>query len=370
MKTKISLYNEKNLSLLRKHYPVKWNKLKYKNKEKWLTKEDYPTYNQLVEISKIFDIPFGYLFLNELPEKNLPIPHFRTKNGFHHELSDELYDTVMLVKKQQTWIREILMDWGYQPLPFAGKFNTETTPKEIIKGIKEILKLEDDWAQQHLSQKDALNFLINRFEEAGIYVVINGIVGNNTSRKLNVEEFRGFVIYDDIAPFVFINNNDFLSAKIFTLIHEFVHILMGKSASFDLRKLISADDEIEKFCDQCTAEFLVPTENIISLKKIDYDELANQFKVSQIVIARRLLDIGKINQEDFFNFYDTYKQKEIKPTKQKGGDFYNTVVYRYGKKFLNTISHALSNNEILHRDAYRLLSLKPKTADNLLKIAI
>jgi len=370
MKTKITIYNENNLSSLKKQYPDKWGKIAYKNKEEWLTKKDYPTYHQLVEIAKTFNIPFGYLFLDKLPEKKLPIPHFRTKNNIHH-FSDELYDTVMFVKKQQEWIREILIDWGHEHLPFAKTFTTKDDPRVISTKIREILKLDNDWASSQISWNQAFNFLINRFEKAGIYVVINGIVGNNTHRKLNVEEFRGFVLFDDIAPFVFINNNDFLSAKIFTLIHELVHILIGKSASFDLRELISANDATEKFCDRCTAEFLVPEENIKQINEIDYENLAKQFKVSKIVIARRLLDIGKINKDEFLKFYNNYKQKEMKKIQREGGNFYNTVEYRYGKKFLETISYALFNNEILHRDVYRLLSLKPKTVDNIMsKMAI
>lgn len=366
MKNKITVYKAENLKLLAEKYPEKWEKIKYSNKEKWLTKDDYPTYNQLVELAKKFDIPFGYLFLDNIPEKRLPIPHFRTFKDNKTEISEELYETIMQVKKQQEWIKDILIDLGHTALPFANQFDTKTEVKVIVNEIRKILGLQSTWANDKTNWNEAFSYLIQKFEDVGIFVVINGVVGNNLHRKLDVNEFRGFVLYDEIAPFVFINNKDFLSAKIFTIIHEFVHILIGQSASFDLRELQSADNDIEKFCDKCTAEFLVPSETIKEIKQIDYDTLAKQFKVSQIVIARRLLDIGRITKNEFFEFYNEYKNKEYTKRSSKGGDFYNTTNLRHGKRFLEILSASVLSGKTLYRDFYRLLSLNPSTSNKIL----
>ncbi|MFN3605483.1 MAG: ImmA/IrrE family metallo-endopeptidase [Leptonema sp. (in: bacteria)] len=366
-KDKIDIYNEDILKNLKENYPTKWEKLNYARKDKWLTKENYPTYNQLVRVAKMFNIPFGYLFLDKLPERKTSIPNFRTLGGETYEISEELYDTINQVKKQQEWIKDILIEWGHTELPFAGKFDINSDKTLIVDEIKKILGIKNNWAEEKTNWKEAFNFLIDKFEEAGIFVVVNGIVGNNTHRKLEIEEFRGFVLYDEIAPFVFVNNNDFLSAKIFTLIHELVHILIGKSASFDLRNLLSANDETEKFCDRCAAEFLVPEKEILYLKNIDYEALAKRFKVSQIVIARRLLDTGKITKDDFYDFYKKYLRFEKRDMrKTKGGNFYNTINYRYSRKFLELLRYAVNNKQILYRDFYYILSLKGKTADEIL----
>ncbi|MCA1931983.1 MAG: ImmA/IrrE family metallo-endopeptidase [Calditerrivibrio sp.] len=370
---KVEIFNQNILIELKNKYPEKWNKLNFKNKEKWLIKEDYPTYIQLVKISEIFNIPFGYLFLDKLPEKKLPIPYFRTTNNTSYEISDELYDTILQVQKQQEWIKDILLEWGHEPLPFAGIYNINTDIQTVADKITEILKLKNNWAEERINWNEAFKFLVDRFEEAGIFVVINGIVRNNTHRKLDVGEFRGFVLYDNIAPFVFINNNDFVSAKIFTLIHELVHILIGKSASFDLRDMQSANVPEEKFCDRCTAEFLVPSKELMDIKNIEedtYENLAKKYKVSKIVIARRLLDIGKINKDTFLNFYKNYSNQEIVKSKSQDGNFYNTIQYRYGYKFLEILKYAISNNQILYRDFYCMLSLKAETAEKILKDVI
>lgn len=367
---RVKNYNEKILIQLKEIMPYEWKKtaLEFRNIEQWIKKEVYPTYNQLIRVANIFRIPFGYFFLDKLPEKKFPIPHYRTveKMDYQHFVpSRELIETVEYVELLQEWAKDILIDWGHEPLSFIGKYNIRSNINNVNDELRNILRLKDNWAESIETWNDAFNLLIQRAEDAGIFVVVNGIVGNNTQRKLDVNEFRGFVLCDKIAPFIFINNQDAISAKIFTLIHEIVHLLIGKSASFDLRNLQSADNEIEKFCDKCTADFLVPTSEIKQIKEVDFDRLARQFKVSQIVIARRLLDINKINKNQFLTFYNDYIQKEHIKTESKGGDFYRTAIRRYGRKFIELVSLGVEAGSIFYRDAYHLTRLKPTTFDRL-----
>jgi Zn-dependent peptidase ImmA (M78 family) len=95
-------------------------------------------------------------------------------------------------------------------------------------------------------------------EAAGVFVVTNGIVGNNTHRKLDVDEFRGFVLVDDLAPFIFINGADGKAAQMFTLAHELAHVWCGQSGVFDLRDLQPTGDDVEQVCNKIAAEFLAP----------------------------------------------------------------------------------------------------------------
>jgi hypothetical protein len=75
--------------------------------------------------------------------------------------------------------------------------------------------------------REALDHLIQHIEDNGIIAVFNGIVENNTSRPINVEECRGFVLVDSIAPFMFVNNADGKAAQMFTIVHELAHIFYG-----------------------------------------------------------------------------------------------------------------------------------------------
>ena len=341
---------------------------KYKNFNMWLEGKNYPTYNQLVELSKLFNVPFGYFFLDKLPEYLFPIPHYRTNQNGVFTPSEELKDTLEYAEDIQKWAKDILIELGNDKLSFCGKLKNEYKVDEVVDELKNIFEIRDGWAESMNSWRDAFRYLVTKAEEKGIIVLVNGVVWNNTHRKLDVEEFRGFVLYDEIAPVIFINNNDYISGKIFTLIHEVVHIIIGKSASFDLKDLQSAQNEIEKFCDKCTAEFLVPSQELKKAYKgiKNYEELAKKFKVSQIVIARRLLDLELISKNEFYNFLQDSKRKEIKQY-NRGGNFYEMEIQRLSRRFLRILSSAIDNNLITYLDAIRFTKLKRDTFSKLVR---
>lgn len=333
----------------------------------WEAGVKFPTVNQLHKLAKALHIPFGYFFLKALPEREFPIPHYRTKSEGTFKPSAELTASIDLVQQRQTWAVDLLHELGHEKLWFANSITVETPVKQAVETLNRALGMNPGWAKKLSTWSDALKLLRNKAEEAGVFVVLNGVVGNNTHSSLDVEEFRGFVLYHDVAPFVFINNKDAISGKIFTLVHELVHVLLGQSASFDLSRLQPADSEMEQFCDAVTAEFLVPEaelKSFVANETTDYQELARHFKVSQIVIARRMLDLGLIDKPSFFDFYNEYMQTEFPAKKGGGGDFYNTAPYRISSRFFSLVNNAVQSNRLLYSDAFRLTGLKAKTYDN------
>jgi len=344
---------------------------KFPKLNEWIEGAKFPTFNQLIAFSKAANIPFGYLFLNDLPEKEYPIPHYRTNNNTFFKPSKNLIETLESVQEKQVWAKDILIDLGVEPLEFAGKSSINDSVEKTALLISNLLDLSELWANNLTRWSDSLRILIEKTENAGIFVVVNGVVNNNTRRKLDTNEFRGFVLYDPIAPFVFVNGKDSISGKIFTLVHEIVHVLVGSTASFDLKKLRAGDNEIEQFCDKVTAEFLVPSKNILSFVEsendLNFNELAKIFKVSQIVIARRLLALEIISLPEYFSFYDNYIKSEFKVAKNKGGNFHNSAPYKISRRFFNLIDTSVKQNKIRYRDAFRLTGLRAKTYDEYLK---
>ena len=121
----------------------------------------------------------------------------------------------------------------------------------------------------------------------------NGVVGLNNHRPLDPEEFRGFVLCDDFAPVIFVNDADTKSARIFTLAHEVVHVWLGTDGVFNLDKLMPAKDAVERFCNQVAAEFLIPAYKLTkrweeaSATDKPFHTIARWFKVSPLVAAPR-----------------------------------------------------------------------------------
>jgi len=330
----------------------------------WVTNKSEPTVKQLESFSKKVYLPFGYLFLPEPPIERATIPFFRTGRAVTHEVSLNVRETVSLLQYRQDWLAEYLEQKEESPLAFVGKFTLQNTVEEIASDIRQVLGLEKTWASQFPTWESAKSFFTKKIEEIGIVVVFNSIVENNVTRKIKVEECRGFVLVDRYVPFLFVNNADSKSAQMFTLAHELVHVWMGKSAGFDARQLLPADNPIEKLCDQVAAEFLVPSDAFMNFwaNTPQIKESARHFKVSPIVAARRALDLGLIEKGYYFKFYNDYiKENFHKNVKQKGGDGYNNLKVRLGLPFVARLNIALKNGDISFKEAYRLSGLKGET---------
>tara|TARA_R110002096_G_C14600944_1_gene722689 strand:- start:905 stop:2032 length:1128 start_codon:yes stop_codon:yes gene_type:complete len=338
---------------------------KIPNLKKWINGEKKPTVKQLEAFSKKVHLPFGYLFLHEPPIENIPIPFFRTNGNQDEKVSLNVYDTILLIQQRQDWLRDYLKDNEFENLEFVGKYNGVNNVSEIVNDIRETLGLTENWASKLGTWEEAQKHLVETIEDKGIITVFNGVVENNGYRKIQVDECRGFVLVDDIAPFMFINNADSKSAQMFTIVHELAHIWTGHSAGFDFRKLQPADDPIEILCDQVAAEFLVP-ENAFNEKwnrNPNIRSASRFFKVSEIVIARRALDTGKLTKSEFFEFYNEYLNREFrkKENQSSGGNFYATTRKRLSVTFASHINNAVNTGQLLYRDAYKLTSLKGDT---------
>ncbi|MGN0207645.1 MAG: ImmA/IrrE family metallo-endopeptidase, partial [Muribaculaceae bacterium] len=241
---------------------------------------------------------------------------------------------------------------------------------DLFRIFVQVLGLEENWAFSERDSASAVNRLSQQMEAIGVITAFNGVVGNNTRRKLSVEECRGFALVSKIAPFVFVNNDDAKSAQLFTLIHEFAHLLLGVSAGFG--GIDPHNDSIEKFCDQEAATFLVPEMLFVAQWKMtegDIEKCARKFTVSPVVIARRAYGMNMLSAQDYQMFYTRYKaiwKNQKKSSGSGSGNFYLSAAKRVGRLFGAYISTAVSSGYLLHRDAYSLTGLHGKSFDKVI----
>ena len=336
---------------------------KHPNVLKWINGEKKPTVKQLEDFSRKVYLPFGFLLLKEPPKEKLPFTFFRTGAAKATEVNINVYDTILLMQQRQEWLRDYLTDHEFEPLDYVGKFRDSNNVKAIVADIRDTLELPENWASQFSTWQDAQDHLVVHIEDKGIITVFNGVVENNGHRKIPVDDCRGFVLVDERAPFMFINNGDYKSAQMFTIAHELAHIWTGHSAGFDFKELLPANDPIERLCDLVAAEFLVPESTFNRIWDNNMKHASRYFKVSEIVIARRALDLGKMTRKEFGAFYKEYASRELvkKDNQPGGGDFYATTKKRLSITFATHINTAVKNGELLYRDAYKLTSLRGDT---------
>ena len=334
----------------------------------WESASSQPTMRQLQDFAKATRVPYGFLFLPEPPVMPLPFADFRTiENQRRQGISPELMDTVHLMRRRQAWLREERMEAETGSVDFVGAASLASDPAAIGRDMRRVLGLVDGWAQRVPTWAAAVGELRKAVEGLGVMAVINGVVGNNTHRKLDVDEFRGFALSDPHAPLIFVNGADAKSAQMFTLAHELAHLWLGDAGEglSGFKGLQPGDGEVERFCDRAAAESLVPAAEILAAwhgvadSEAPFEGLAGRFKVSPVVIGRRAMDLGLIERDEFFSFYHDYTQREYqeKQTRTGGGDFYNNQDNRVGRLFASRLIRAAKEGHIGFKEAYDLTGL-------------
>lgn len=333
----------------------------------WERGEKQPTFKQLEAFATATRTPFGFLFLPEPPEEPLPIPDFRTVTHRQARPSPDLLDTIYAMQRRQDWLREERIEAESDPLEFVGMASVNDEPAAVGQEMRRVVGLDDGWAGAVPSWQAAVLELRSRIEGLGVMAVINGVVGNNTHRKLSAEEFRGFALTDRYAPLIFVNGADAKSAQMFTLAHELAHVWLGPEGEgiSGFEGLFPGDSLIEKFCDQAAAEFLVPARELtdqwreVRKSPDPFERLARHFKVSPIVVGRRAMDLRLVNRDSFFEFYEAYTKHEPQQSKAAdGGNFYNNQNTRVGKRFATYVIHAAMEGRLTFKEAYDLTGLR------------
>lgn len=346
----------------------------------WQNGQGWPTFNQAQNLAHALRIPFGYLFLSSVPDESPSIPDLRTiRNALPKKFSAEFIDLLNSVLRKQQWYREYLQQEGYQPLSFVGRYDLNDDPNKVAEDISQTLGIDEKLRQDASNWGDFLQKFIQHAESKRILVLRSGVVDNDNTRKLSVDEFRGFAISDEFAPLVFLNARDYKVAKIFTLAHELAHLWIGESGISNLAlKSPPPNLAIEIFCDRVAAQLLVP-ENIFLLEwqrdssvETNLEKLVGRFRVSSVVILRRALDLNRITKDDFFHYYDLeienqIKRKEDSAAKSSGGDFHATLFARNSRLLTNTVVSLAYEGKLLYRDAASLLGIKVKSLENVAK---
>lgn len=322
------------------------------------------TYKRAEKLAKVAHIPFGYLFLSEPPEEKLPVADFRTvgsdgDNKPSPELLEVLYDAM----RKQSWYRDYLLEMSDEPLSFVGSVTLKQKPEAVAVKIRKYFRFTTTLRASASNWEQALGFMFDHCEEEGVLVLRSGVADGNTHRPLLVEEFRGFALTDAYAPLIFINSKDSRAAQMFTLVHELVHLWLGVSGISNLEQTYAPEKRVEQFCNQVAAEVLVPRADLLAaLDKVgtDMNALRRWFKVSSLVILRRLKDLKVLDAGAFSKLYQKEEEAFLqKRAKQKGGgDYYATQRVRVSPRLAKALIGSALEGTTSYREAHSLLGIK------------
>ncbi len=330
----------------------------------WENNEGQPTLRQLEKFAKTTYTPIGYFFLPEPPVERMPIPDFRTINNQRiTRPSPNLLEMVYLCQQRQAWYHEYAQSTQSDSINFIGSATLNTPIEQVAEKMRHSLHFDLDERNDCPTWSEALRLFIAQADNLGIMVMCSGVVLNNNRRHLNPYEFRGFAMVDNLAPLVFVNGADTKAAQMFTLAHELAHLWLGKSALSNSEVSVIPDNEVERWCNQVAAELLVPLRILRTTFQSNIDlgsevsRLARQFKVSTLVILRRIFDAGKLSREKFQQAYDKELERLKKIPKGSGGNFYLTQAARASKRFARALVESTLEGRTLYRDAFRMLGI-------------
>lgn len=346
-------------------------KAKFPTVESWIDHSKDPTFTQLKSFSDYLHVPFGYFFLDEPPERELLYAEFRAIANKKPSMSKNLEDTLTEMTIKQNWMQDYREIQGYEPINFVGSFKHDSST-QIKEFIYEALEIKEYWSENARNLDDAYSSIKERFENLGILIMQSGVVGTNTHRKLDINEFRGFVLLDLYAPFIFVNTNDSKTGMIFTLMHEFIHLLMGNEDILDQGEEFYDDNDVEKRINQITSMILIPDEIILnrqfSQENIfsEINEIGRKLKVSSLSVSIKLKEMGIITQSEVDEVRKiSLENFEKKSKKEKKGnpDFIKVLNSKLSSSFSEAVISQTLSGKIPFTEAYGLLGVKGKTFD-------
>jgi Zn-dependent peptidase ImmA (M78 family)/transcriptional regulator with XRE-family HTH domain len=328
----------------------------------WERGEVLPTLKQVEKFAKATYAPVGYLFLAQPPAESVPIPDFRAPAASRvNRPSPDLLDTIYICQQRQEWYRDFARSEGEDRLRFVSSAELTSSVTEVAARMRAALGFDVEERRRIPTWTDALRRFIDQADLLGVLVMINGVVGSNNRRKLDPNEFRGFALSDDLAPLVFINGADTKAAQMFTLAHELAHVWLGQSALSDVDPASAPSNRVESWCNQVAAELLVPIEGLRTAYRSrsqlqeECGRLARHFKVSTLVVLRRLHEADIISRDAMWQAYDDEVSRLRAMPRPSGGDFYLTQAVRVSKRFARALVISTLEGQTLHRDAFRLL---------------
>ena len=333
--------------------------------DSWERGEAHPTLKQLEGFARATHTPVGYLFLPEPPVEHVPIPDFRTiGNERTGRPSPDLLDTIYLCQQRQEWYRNHARSMGEASLTLVGSVQVTGDVVRTAALIRTALGFDIEERRLMPTWTDALRRFLEQADALGVLVMVSGVVGSNNRRHLDPQEFRGFALSDHLAPLVFINGADTKAAQMFTLAHELAHIWLGQSAVSDAEASVVPEHDVERWCNQVAAELLVPLDVLREVYNRGADlstetnRLARRFKVSTLVVLRRMHDAGGLTRQQLWNAYEAELERLRALPKGSGGDFYLTLGARASKRFARALVVSTLEGQSSFTEAFRLLGFK------------
>ena len=334
----------------------------------WESGAEFPTYAKLKKISDVFRKPSAVFFFSEPPD----IPPIK---GDLRTLPDTVVDgfsknVMVQLEKAKAYQLNLLELYETSNCIFTNRTIIPTETKQLCNYLRNIMGFTINAQKGRKNTKVVFEIYREKFYELGIYVFKDSFKDNNVS---------GLCINDDLFPVILINNSMSFARQIFTLFHEFYHLVSNTSGAEIIRDdyynyLNTSQFVTEKNCDTFANEFLVPTDDFkIELSKMEIDdlriaELATLYSVSKEAIMYKLWTLKIITPKEYESLKETFYGDAIRNQKKKngenssGGNYYFTKLAYLGSSYTGDVFKQLYSGKI---DSFRASEMLNSKVDHL-----
>lgn len=312
------------------------------------------SFEDLEAIARYFKKPWSYLLIDE---KEL-MPKFghdnRTVENKKRPVSAEMVQELQAAELMLDTAIDIYPENSYK-LPNISVAIDSVTDETAI-AVRDFFKITIKRQLDCKDQYEALRLWSEAIQSTGIYV---------SQRRLVDENIRAFSIARKKHAVIVVSTRDSAYARIFSLLHEYCHVVMRNTGICDLSEV---HNTLESLCNTFAAQVLLPDEMIKKELKgfsfagdLDEDEktvqdLSHHFRVSQAALLIRLKSVGLL-QESYFNKLESKRRSRRRSNTGKGGDYYATAINKVGKQYAKDIFGALSDGVINRSDASAVLGV-------------
>lgn len=323
--------------------------------------------NEILSIADELAVPLQALFSQQqLPL--FPSVDFRTAAPRIGEFEKGTLQAISYVERLSSTLSALNLDVGLDDSveQFASMRYTAEEAEALARTWRSRWGITDE---QQLEWQDANKLYVSLrsfIESLGVLVL---------HRSFKNEEAAGLYVHIDDGPHTIVINttNSSKARKLFTLAHEFGHVLLRKEGASNPSIL---RNRIERFCNRFAACLLAPKRLIdAALDRFRYTPIpdedfirlfAKKLGISQEATYVRLVQTGHLERSDYKAWKAKFGNRNYVPSgdqseKSSGGtpDPLRDKRTQYGTRLLGLLERARNMGELDEIDIYRLSGLKP-----------
>ena len=339
--------------------------------KKWEAGEESPTLRELEALASFCKRPVAVFFLAQPPHED-PLPNdFRTLPGKKAlPLSRQSRIVVRRAMRLQRLAGGLLSEMALPTSPGTQPVSLLSSAEDVAHGERSRLGITVEQQTRWRHNYEAFRAWRSALERLNVFIF---------RFPMPVDEARGFSLTDADPPVIVVNSSDIITARIFTLFHEYAHILLhagGLCLHEEAR--ITEHLPIESFCNRFAGHFLVPRDSLLgdvrlrgcsepaALTDADLRAIASRFKVSRYVVWRRLSETLPIPKRAYWDRVERWLAVPLPPRKKvRAPSRAERCLRQRGRKFASLVFEAKGQNLVTYRDALDYLGVWPQDVGNI-----